>query len=217
MLVRIQHHPSRAELLPPLLGSLDPLRVEVSTHKSFPPNPWAGYHKALSGLPEADSHVCVLQDDVRVCQNFPQAVTRIAEANSDNIVCLFLANLPLRVSRLALREGKRGKHYIETYLRTNEFCPVVGVLWPTHKAREFIHWTDENPRKLGHPEPRSDDGVLGRWCALTKQLVRFTVPSIVQHPDQVKSLIGRQSHWGKDKGRVALLYCEGDPLEYDWS
>lgn len=80
-----------------------------------------------------------------------------------------------------------------------------------------MEWTSANPHKLGHPSPRSDDGVLGRWCALTKQTVRFTVPSLVQHPDRVKSVIGRKEHWGKDKGRVALLYYEDDPLEYDWS
>lgn len=191
--------------------------MEVSSHASLPPNPWQGYRKALSGLPDADSHVCVLQDDVRVCQNFPQVIERIAAANPDVPVGLFLSRLPIRVSSLALKAAKRRECYVNAHFRTNEFCPVVGVLWPIHKAREFMNWADENPRRLGHHAPRSDDGVLGRWCAITKQTVRFTVPSLVQHPDEVKSTIGRKEHWGRDKGRVALLYCEGDPMGYDWN
>lgn len=181
----------------------------------MPPNPWLGYQLCLQRL-TADFGV-ILQDDVTLCVNFPPAVKLIAERNPDVPVGLFLARLPSRISTLALRAAKRHEHYIRTQLRINEFMPVVGVLWPRHKAQEFLHWAKENPHRLGHPEPRSDDGVVGRWCALTRQTVSFTVPSLVQHPDQVKSVIGKEARWGKDKGRVALMLVEGDPLEIDWS
>lgn len=214
ILVRIQHHPARFELLPPLLESLAPLNVEVSTHASEPPSPWAGYKQALSDTPTGVTHICVLQDDVRVCRNFPLAVEKIAEANPDVPVCLFLGGQPRRTAKDALRASKAGKRYVQLFFR--DFVPVVGVLWPRHKAEEFLEWS-RDARLPGQSNPRSDDAVVGRWMLMTRQRVLATVPSLVQHPDEVPSLIGRRAHAGKDKGRVALLYCEGDPMGYDWS
>lgn len=216
MLARIQHHPSRSKLLPALVSSLGPLRVEISTHESVPPNPWYGYKKALSELPLGESHVVVLQDDIEVCQNFAPAVERIAERHPDNVVVLFLAKLPPHLAGAALRTAKRKGVYVRTRLRSNDFMPVVGVLWPCRKAAEFLAWA-EDAKLPGYPrETRSDDAVAGRWAAVTKQEIIFTVPSLVEHPDREPSLIGRRALWGKDGGRVALMFCEGDPLRYDW-
>jgi hypothetical protein len=171
----------------------------------------------LTDIPEC-SHLLIVQDDVCLSRNFPPAVTHIAEANPDLPVGLFLARLPNRVGNAALQAAKRRAHYLDIRLRINEFCPVVAVLWPVQKAKEFLTWTEANPSRLGHPAPRSDDGVLGRWVALTKQTVRFTIPSLVQHPDEVESVIGRKALWGADRGRVALFFSdEDDPLEIDWS
>lgn len=119
----------------------------------------------------------MIQDDTTVCGNFPAAVERIASVSSMP-VCLFLSQHPRRVASASLRARSR---YLDTHLRINEFMPVVAVLWPIPKAHEFMRWTQENPRKLGHIAPRSDDSVAGRWAALTKQTIRFAIPSLVQH------------------------------------
>ena len=216
--VFVQHHRSRTELLPTLLEGLAPLLVEVVPDDGpLPANPWRGYQLCLRRFLDSGSGFgLIVQDDVRVCTNLPPAVSKIAEANPDTPVVLFLAKLPLRVSTLALRAAKKKESYVRTGLRINEFMPVVSVLWPQHKAAEFLTWTEENPKKLGHQAPRSDDSVAGRWAAITRQTITFTVPSLIQHPDEVKSLIGRKAQWGKDKGRIALMFCEGDPLEINW-
>lgn len=115
-----------------------------------------------------------------------------------------------------MRAAKKDERYVTARMAINEFCPVVGILWPIPKALEFRTWTETNPHKLGHPRPRSDDGVLGRWSALTHQMVRFTVPSLVEHQDMIPSVKGRNNHaWGKDKQRVAWWFAE-DALAYEW-
>lgn len=215
MLCRIQAHPSRSELHSELLESLAPLEVEISLHSSDPPNPWLGYKQALSGIPD-DGHVVVLQDDVEVCQNFGSAVERIAQAHPNSPVILFLAKLPPHLAGAALRAAKRKQTYVRTQLRSNDFMPVVGVLWPCHKANDFLAWA-MTAKLPGYPhEPRSDDAVAGRWAARTKQEVVFTVPSLVEHPDRTPSLIGKRAKWGKDTGRIALMFETGDPLDRDW-
>ena len=216
MLVRIQHHPARAELLPKLIESLAPLVVEVSTHSSDPPNPWHGYRQALTDLPD-DGHVVVLQDDVEVCRNFAPAMAAIADANPETPVVLFLAKLPPHIAGAALRAAKRKRSYVRMRLRSSDFMPVVGVLWPCHKANEFLAWAS-SAKLPGYPrETRSDDAVAGRWAMKTRLEIAFTVPSLVEHRDQVPSLIGKRARWGRDSTRVALLFEQGDPLERDWS
>lgn len=184
-------------------------------HASDPPSPWLGYRACLTGIPGGVTHLLVIQDDTTVCKNFAPALRLIAEANPSTPVVLFLARLPRRLSHLALLATKKNECYLETQLRSNDFLPVVAVLWPVAKAQEFLSWAQANPHKLGHPRPRSDDSVGGRWASLTKQTIRFTVPSLVEHPDLEPSLIGRKAAWGKDSGRVAMAFAE-DGLAYEW-
>lgn len=149
-----------------------------------------------------------------MCLNFPLAVEQVAIANKDTPVCLFLGGLPRRTGRDALRAAKAGKCYAQLFFR--DFVPVVGMLWPRHKAEEFLEWS-KDAKLPGDPHPRSDDAVVGRWMLMTKQRVLATVPSLVQHPDEESIVHPSRAKAGADTGRVALLYCEGDPLTYDWS
>lgn len=213
VVARIQGHPSRADLHPALVASLAPLEVTVSLHVSAPPNPWLGYRQALTELPDC-THVLVIQDDSVVCANFAPALEQIAAANPDVPVCLFLAYLPRPTATAATKALRLNQRYADVNFR--DFVPVIAILWPKHKAEEMMAWTESNPKLPGNPAPRSDDSVIGFWMRRTKQRIRVTVPSLVQHPDQVVSLIGRRAAWGKDRGRVALYLAE-DGLAYDWS
>ena len=214
VLARIQAHPARKHLHDGLVQSLE-LPAEVVLHASDPPSPWGGYRSCLSDVPSGISHLLVIQDDTTVCRNFAPALRLIAESNPNTPVVLFLARLPRRISHMALLATKKRQVYLDAQLRSNDFLPVVAILWPVEKAREFLAWAEANPHKLGHKDPRSDDAVGGRWASLTKQPIRFTLPSLVEHPDLEPSLIGRQPAWGKDSGRVAMFFAE-DGLAYEW-
>jgi hypothetical protein len=126
----------------------------------------------------------VIQDDTLPCANFSATLERVV---CEVPVCLFLSRLPRRISAATLRTKGR---YLDTQLRINEFMPVVAVLWPIAKAQEFMAWTQANPHRLGHRAPRSDDSVAGRWAALTKQTIRFTIPSLVEHRAEEESVKG---------------------------
>lgn len=217
---RVQAHPSREHLWPDLLDSLEPIPTQISVHSSTPPNPWAGYQQALRSLLDDVSqptHGLIIQEDTVVCGNFPLAVERIADRWPDIPVLLYLSWLPRRAAVLA-NKCAPSQRYLELQLRPNEFMPIVAVLWPLSKAAEFLSWTENNHRRLGHPQPRSDDGVAGRWCGYTKQRIVATLPSLVEHEDRVASIWGRRASWGRDKGRTALRFIgDRDPLELDWS
>jgi len=189
----------------------------VSVHSSEPPSPWAGYKQALTDPPNC-THLLVLQEDVQVCRNLPLAVERIADAKPDNPVCLFLSWLPPRLAKDARLAAKIGQRYIQ--VMPANFCPVVAVLWPVDAAARFLDWSSR-AKLPGHPgRVGSDDAVLGDWIKRMREVVWITVPSLVEHPDMVPSVKGRNNvGWGKDKNRVALNWIgrERDPLELDWS
>ena len=215
VLVRVQHHPSREDALARLLSGLDDARVEVLEHSSDPPSPWAGYQRCLSTLPPA-GHIAVLQDDTIVCQNFIPALDLIAAANPDAPVVLFCGGLPRRTAH-TVRVALGRASYVD--LSPNEFLPVVAVLWPVRLAAAFLEWTVANQKRMpGTAFARSDDAIGGRWVRFTRQRVRVTVPSLVQHPDDVASTIGKRARAGADRSRVAACWIgDGDPLDIDWS
>lgn len=198
---------------PALVESLAPLEVQVSLHSSVPPSPWAGYRQSLTFQPAGFSHVVVIQDDAVVCANFAAAVTQVAEANPDTPVCLFLAYLPRPTASAATRAMKLDQRYCDVNFR--DFVPAIAILWPVHKAQEMMEWTANNPKLPGNPAPRSDDAVIGYWMRRTRQRIRATVPSLVEHPDMTPSLIGRRTRWGQDRGRKALFLAE-DGLSFEW-
>jgi hypothetical protein len=208
---RIQHHPSRAHLIPDLVRGLAGLRPQVIEHSSDPPSPWAGYRKCLEKPPKC-SHLLIVQDDAVLADNFVPAVKQIAEAKPDTPVCLFLGALPRDVMKKAIQAMRAETRYVP--LPQRSFLPIVAVLWPREKAVEFLEWATENPKLPGQQEPRSDDAMGGMWKMRTRQHILVAVPSIVEHPDIERSTIGRQTQWG-GKPRSAALFS-ADALRYDW-
>lgn len=216
ILIRIQHRAGRTEPLKRLLRNLPPAGVEVIEDSGEPPNPLRGYLLCLEKLPD-DGHLVIIQDDAIVSRNFLPALERIATANPNTPVSLFLSRTPRRTHNLALLRYGRSR-YVTTHQQ--DLVHVVGILWPVQKAREFNDWVEGNPLKIrGEQLTTSDDAVLTRWMKLTGQIIRCTVPSIVEHPDDVPSVVNQAKvSGGADRGRTASFWIgDGDPLDLDWS
>lgn len=212
--IRIQHRPGRDEGLERLLPLLPP-DVEVITDHGEVNNPWRGYKLCLSDLP-TEGHVAVLQDDAIVSINFAEALERIAAANPATVVALFCSKAPKRTYNMAsLRYGR--SRYVDTHLQ--DLVHVVGILWPVAKAEEFMQWCLGNPNRIRGRDFQSDDATVTRWMQLTRQQIRVTVPSIVEHPDDLPSIVNsHRPRAGGDSGRVAGYWIGRDnPLELDWS
>ena len=179
-----------------------PLSVEISLHSSIPPNPLEGYRHALTDPPDC-THLLVIQDDASVCADFAYTLQRVVAAQPADPIALFLAKLP-RVDHVAsLKALQADKRFIA--LRGYSFCPVVAVVWPIDKAEQFLRWS--LVAKLpGGPRAASDDAAVGLWIRTRRNRVLACVPSIVQHPDEEASIIGKRSMWGKDKARTSEIF-----------
>ena len=206
IVARIQGHPSRGDLHQALIDSLG-LPTELCLHSSDPPDPWSGYRACLSDLPRC-THVLVIQDDAVVCQNFAGAVDTISFSNKDVPVCLFLGAYPASTATRARRAMQAKRRYV--HLGPTTFVPLVACLWPKAKAEEFLEWG------LHNKTTRADDGNAARWARQTRQEVRVTVPSLVQHNDYVPSVKGGRQHKpGAESWRRAVFLAE-DGLAYEW-
>ncbi len=150
-----------------------------------------------------------------VCKNFPRALAKVSKAKPDAPISFFLARLPGRPGGLVYRTAKKNERWIQA-AGGDKFFPALAVLWPVDVARSFLEWT-ETARLPGMPNlVASDDAVMGEWIRRTQAEAWYTVPSLVNHPDEVESVIGMRAQWGKGRNRVARMFCDGDPLAYTW-
>lgn len=202
---RVQHHPSRVDLLQRLLHHLSPFFPKVVGHASDPPDPWAGWLASVQDLPDCD-HVLTIQDDAMPVPGFADVLPQIAR---DVPVCLWMSAVPSNAAGRARRSyGKQ--RYIP--LGPAPFVPLVAVLWPREVLMAFAGWAE-----TGAWLTRADDGNVARWMKQTRQEFLVCVPSIVEHDDWTPTVKGgtRKESKGLAKDRVALLLAS-DAREYDW-
>ena len=213
--IRVQNSPGREQPLNRLLASLAVPAVIITDRGGQPASPWRGYKACLADIPDWYSHILIVQDDAVACRNLAAALPLVADAHPGKVVCLFLGGAPRRTAILAQRARAQRLNF--TRLHPNDFLPVVATMWPREKAEHLLTWATDNPQKLGHRDPRSDDAVAGRWMKFNREQVVCTVPSLVQHPDDHPSTIGRPHRSGLNKQRVAAIWDDDfDAMSVDW-
>lgn len=208
--VRVQHHPARADLLARLLPRLRPYKPSVVTDPGGPvASAWRCYRACLA-TPWQGDRLLIVQDDAWPATGFATALNKIVAAHPESMVALFMAGAPYRTARQILLAARAGRHY--TAVHPSDFAATVALLWPREDADAFLAWTDTNLKK----HTVGDDNVVGAFLKATGRRVVVTVPSIVQHPDDVPSLIGRRHANGRNRYRVAASFYDGDVSRLDW-
>lgn len=211
--VLIQHHPARAELLPALLDRLPGARpVADPKPDAALKSPWRTYRACLLAPGDA-SHRLIVQDDVEVCDHFLEAVERAVEARPDDAIVLYVSAAPLSILRSMKDACARDEPF--AVVPDRSWIPAVAVVWPTGMLRRIVEFADAQP----WPESFvADDEILGRCRDALFLPVVATVPSLVEHPDVVASVVSKRRNLaGIDRSRVAWCFVDGDPRAIDWS
>ena len=177
--------------------------AEVITDAGDGENPWRGFQQCLQ--PADATHVAILQDDTVPCLGFRETVLRAIAEKPDSVISLFVGGLGNRTRRDFLAAVHTGNRWCPIYFR--DIHHVVATVWPAAVAADFLAWA-ETARIPGKPPVRSDDMVVGYWARTTKHTVWATVPSLVQHPDDVPSLIRPRVAGRGDRGRTAIAWLE---------
>lgn len=107
---------------------------------------------------------------------------------------------------LVIRAQLRGERWARLH---SLWYPTVALCWPTQLGLDFAAFaTDELGEKLPGLPFRGDDGPVGKFCTTRHLIVWATVPSLVEHPDVERSLIGRPNRAGANRARVAAVFVD---------
>ncbi len=208
--VVIQTHPARAELLAALVAFLLPTRVLVAVDPEPEGRASAlrSYIAALEKLPSWASHLCVLQDDALPCRGFVEGASAAIRARPDSPIAFFVAGQPLDLAYKVRCAVDRGETFVE--LPTRRYAPAVALAWPRELVPGFLEYVEAQkwPAQFG-----ADDEAIGRYLREQGAPLLATVPSLVEHPDVVPSLVGKRPRGGRTAAR---FIGADDPLAIPW-
>jgi hypothetical protein len=203
--VRIQHHPSRAELLPRLLATLtafSDVRVIPDPNPDGLIDPWRTHRACLEAMPSDATHLCVLQDDALPADNFHAKLCAALEQHPDTLISLFTPGFSYLAKQM--REA-HARHEQFTPLAVRAFVPLVAVLYPRAIIDGLLEWADARFNERNRRQLRgADDGIVALYCRQTRLQPLLIVPSIVQHDDGVGT-IGKPHRRAGPHRRAALL------------
>lgn len=211
--IAVQHHPSRADLLPALLAAIGDAEVVTDPEPDGRPHPWRTYREALDSTPDDATHRMILQDDITPCRNFPAALAAAVEARPGSVLALFHGGNPRENAPLLDRALAAGETWVR--LNSRRWIPAVALVWPVRLVCPVVCWVEEQ----NYPGAfRADDEIIARALRALGEDVLACVPSIVQHEDVVPSVTGQRARGGVDRGRVAAHWIgDQDPLGLDWT
>lgn len=201
-----------AEQLLPHLKGLDAQIVLDPAPADPVKNAWRTYRACLESLPQEATHLLIVQDDATVCGNFAAALPHIIAAQRERIICLFVGGAPARSARRLCLAGDAGRTFAE--LDPADWLPCVATIYPAVVAADILAFVDSRAWQRTH---RGDDHRLGEYVRARRLRALATVPSLVQHPDNVPSIIGTVALAGANPARVACCYIGNhDPLLISW-
>lgn len=211
----IQAHPRRAAMAQALALEIE-AEVVLDPDPDGYPSPWRTYRACLESTPAWATHRLVVQDDAQACPGFREAATRALEARPDRLVSFFVAGSPWDHRDAVYESCARGWSWAE--LANDRWCPAIALAWPARMIPAVLAYAD---RKRFPERFRADDAIIGLYLreeALERALA--TVPSLIEHPDMVKSLVGKRDRQGLAPERVAALYierhCDHDARDISW-
>lgn len=199
--VWVQGHPSRTALHRRLAANVAPLPFNLSLHTSEPPDPWAGYKLAVCrAVEECDaSHLIVLQDDAIPCYDFPLAVADAIKDRPDDVLSLWVGDMRDLTAKFYRRAQVAKERWSPVNFSKIHHC--VALVWPRALAEEFLEWTSTSMLPGDGRDQQSDDAIVGAWARRTHHQFWATVPSLVEHNDDVPSTIGRPQG-GRDRRAI---------------
>lgn len=210
--VAVQTHPKRASIAAALQARMPGSELAVDPDPTGYRSPWRTNRHALATTPGWATHRLVIQDDTDLCPNFLEALDLVIAARPDDPICLFISGLH-RSGVMALARACDHDEPFAVVPPGPIWIPAVAIIWPTALIPKILSWTDAQNYDIKFT---ADDEILGRACRAHGWQVLMTVPSLVDHPDMVPSITGKQAQLGLDPNRVAWCFIDGDPLDIDW-
>jgi hypothetical protein len=207
--VGIQHHPARPQALARLQEQLPDADVVSDPAPDGETSSYRSYRHALEQTPSWATHRAVIQDDAVVCVDFMAGLPRAIAAYPHRLICLCVtqhAGINAEAVRIASHRGKAWTDMSPLV----PWIPAIALVWPAWMADDFAHWT---PPPLPIALPRESDAtIIASYCQHRDIVPLATVPSMVEHPDDMPSLLAGEL----GSGRQAEVYTGASAVFANW-
>jgi hypothetical protein len=183
--IKIMAHPKRKENIRIILDSLG-LDESIVCWDDRPNggDAWYTARKAWSSpLPKGCTHRLVLQDDVKLCENFVKHATAIADRHPTHAVTL--------INFLSPRNYPN--HRNTPYYKLDGNMAGCAIMLPVGVIEDMVKWCDESTDEILKPH---DDLMISKYCKEHNILIVATIPSIVQHIGE-QSLFATVYNWDR--------------------
>lgn len=166
---------------------------------------WAA-HRQWPGV----THHVVLQDDILVCDDFPQTMLALASARSDDWVSGFL---PRKSVTQAVEQGC-------SWVRTTRFLWAQCVMAPVEQGDACLAWVSQHEQSQAASDWKIHDDVrIAAWLKTNKRPMFVAVPHPVQHIGDELEGGSVMKHNGKPELRRARAWLgeQGRGAARAWS
>lgn len=126
-----------------------------------------------------DDHVCVLNDDVTVIDNFPSVCRAMVEAVPNEVISLHCQ------APDAVIEAQNGSHWARCYWLTGP-----GYILPPGAAKELLDWK----APWSYVSRINEDNVAIHWAWDNQKPIWNCIPAVICHRTEIPSTLGYDHH-----------------------
>ncbi len=200
---RVQHHPCRARLIPPLLEALadfDDVEVVPDPGWDQKQNAWRAHRAVLEAMPPEASYLLALQDDVVALTFLRARVLEAIERHPEQVLLAFVPGFP-RERRTQMLAHQKKQPFAPFII--GAYVPTVAIVYPRAVVEGLLAWADKPGDRYRRPLRGADDGIVANYCRTRRIHPLMMVPCAVEHDESVPS-VGKGTRHGPHR-RAALL------------
>lgn len=176
-------------------------------------NTWRTYRACLQTGATLSEPFVILQDDCIPVPGFAAAAEQVRARKPDALLAFCLQGMIHSTTRTAFyRALEQGERLLR--ITPYNWVPAMALGWTPELARRALEWDAQAHLKL-RESYNADDARLFYFTRWAEVEVWATVPSVVDHPDDVPAVKNGSAGRGKRAWRTLLL-LEGDASEVEW-
>ena len=138
----------------------------------------------------------MLQDDALLCEDFAARAVEAVAARPEALLALFTPGFPFMARRVE-QQRRRGEAFAD--LPPAAFVPVVAMAYPRAHVEGLLAYSDGSRWPKATRMGTADDAIVAGYVRANRLSVVATVPSLVEHDDEVPSLAKPSHRQGKHR------------------
>lgn len=147
-------------------------------------------------MPDDATHLLVVQDDALLCEGFAARALEALTSRPDALIALFVPGFPFMARRVE-RQRLLGEAFAD--LPPAAFVPLVALSYPRVHVEGLLAYSDGSRWPRATRMGTADDAIVAGYVRANRLSVVATVPSLVEHDDDLPSLAKPSHRQGKHR------------------